>query len=237
MSARSKPSAAGPALLAIETSTTTGSIAVGRDGTSAIEVRLAPPIRHAEMLLPAIDFALDAAGIGRRELAGVAIGGGPGSFTGLRIAGATGKGLAHALGIPLYAVSGLLVQAAALAGEAGAVCAMFDARRGEVYAGCYRFEGAGSPTTLLEPCVADALEVAERLRDLDPVYVGEGAERNRERLEGVAARLTGIRDAAPAAATLLALVAADPARHRVANSASWEPDYVRASSAERGLSG
>lgn len=233
---RRSPASTGPVLLAIETSTTTGSVAVGRDGVSAVEVRLGPPIRHAEMLLPAIDFALDAAGIGRRDLAGVAIGGGPGSFTGLRIAGATGKGLVHALGIPLHAASGLLVQAAALADEAGPVCAMFDARRGQVYAACYRFEGAGSPTTLLEPCVVDALDVAERLNDVDPIYVGEGAERNRARLEGVGARLAGLRGAVPSAATLLALVAAEPARHRVAQPAAWEPDYVRASSAERGLS-
>lgn len=221
-------------LLALETSTTTGSVAVGA-GAALVEVRLAPPIRHAEALLPAIDYALAAAGVAKRELAGVAIGGGPGSFTGLRIAGATGKALAHSLGVPLFAASGLLVQAAALADASSPVCAMFDARRGEVYAACYRFEGT-AVSVLLEPAVGDALDFVERLRAHDVVYLGEGVERNRERMEEQGARLSGLRGAAPSAAALLALVAAAPERYRVPEPAAWEPAYVRASSAERGLS-
>lgn len=230
------PRAAGPAWLAIETSTAVGAVAVGRDGRSAIEVRLAPPTRHAEELLPAIEYALRAAAVDRRELAGIAIGGGPGSFTGLRIAAATGKALVHALGIPLYAASGLLAQAASLDAGAAPVCALFDARRGEVYAACYRFSGADAPETLLEPSVGDAVDFVERLRPLGPIYVGDGAERNRARLEEAGAKLSLTRDAAPSASRLLELVAAHPARYHVGDPAAWQPDYVRASSAERGLS-
>ena len=220
-------------ILALETSTTTGSVAVGA-AAALVEVRLAPPIRHAEALLPAIDYALDAVGVARRDIAGIAIGGGPGSFTGLRIAGATGKALAHTLGVPLYALSGLLAQAAALAGSTRPVCAMFDARRGEVYAGCWRFDGM-VPDALLEPAVGDALGFVERLRAHDVVYVGEGAERNRARLEGAGARLSELYGATPSAALLIELVAAQPDRWRVDAPAAWQPAYVRASSAERGL--
>lgn len=225
----------GAAILAIETSTTTGSVAVGWPA-AIVEIRLAPPIRHAEALLPAIEYALAAAGVAKRELAGIAVGAGPGSFTGLRIAGATAKALAHALDMPLFAVSGLLVQAAALAHVTAPVCAMFDARRGEVYAACYRFDGPGPPSVLLEPAVGDALAFAERLRAFDPLYVGEGADRNRARLIEAGMRLAGLAGATPSAAALIELVAAAPERHRIAEPAAWQPDYVRASSAERGLS-
>ena len=221
-------------LLAIETSTTTGSVAVGRD-SAALEVRLAPPIRHAEALLPAIDYALRGAGIAKRELGGIVVGGGPGSFTGLRIAAATAKALSHALGAPLFAASGLLAQAAVLADSRRPVCALFDARRGEVYAGCWRFDEA-APEVLLEPDVGDALVFVERLRDLDPLYVGEGATRNAERLEAAGAHLAGVRDPYPSAAALLGIVAAAPDRYRVEEASAWQPSYVRASSAERSLS-
>ena len=220
-------------LLAIETSTTSGSVALG-DGAAAIEIRLAPPIRHAEALLPAIDHALATAGIAKRDLGGVVVGGGPGSFTGLRIAAATAKALVHSLEIPLFAGSGLLAQAALLADAGTPVCALFDARRGEVYAACYRFEGS-VPEVLLEPDVGDALDVVARLRTLDPLYVGEGAIRNAERLAQAGVRVSGVRDPYPSAAALLALVGAAPERYRVAEARAWQPSYVRASSAERAL--
>ena len=220
-------------LLAIETSTTTGSVALG-SGSAAVEIRLAPPIRHAEALLPAIDHALASAGVAKRALGGVVVGGGPGSFTGLRIAAATAKALALSLDVPLFAASGLHAQAALLADADTPVCAMFDARRGEVYAACYRFGAA--PAVLLEPDVGDALGFVERLRALDPVYVGEGVARNAERLAAAGARLAGVRDPYPSAAALLALVAAAPDAYRVAEPGAWQPNYVRASSAERGLS-
>ena len=225
----------GAPLLAIETSTTTGSVAAGVE-RAAVEVRLAPPVRHAEALLPAIEFVLDAAGIRKRDLAGIVVGGGPGSFTGLRIAAATGKALAHALGAPLFAGSGLLAQAAVLADASVPVCALFDARRGEVYAGCYHFQAPAAPSVLLEPMVGDALAVVELLRAHDPLYVGEGAQRNAHLLLDAGARLAGMSDAAPSAAALLRLVAAAPERFRVTDPAAWQPLYVRASSAERGLS-
>lgn len=224
-------------LLAIETSTTTGSVAIGVGaGHAAVEVRLAPPIRHAEALLPAIEYALAAAGVSKRDLAGVVVGGGPGSFTGLRIAAASAKALVHSLDIPLFSASGLLAQAAVLADQPTAVCALFDARRGEVYAACYRFEGTAAPSVLLEPDVGDAIDFVDRLRELDPLYVGEGATRNAQRLMAAGVRLAGVLEPYPSAAALLGIVAAAPERHHVDEPPAWQPHYVRASSAERGLS-
>ena len=226
----------GRSYLAIETSTTTGSVAVGDAAGAVVEVRLAPPVRHAEALLPAIDYALATANIDKRALGGIVVGSGPGSFTGLRIAAATAKALVHSLGVPLYGASGLLAQAAVVADAGAPVCALFDARRGEVYAACYRFDAAGAATALLEPDVGDLLDFVERLRELNPVYIGEGVTRNAARLAEAGARHAAVREPYPSAAALLALVAQSPERYHIADAAAWQPLYVRASSAERGLS-
>ncbi|HSJ09799.1 MAG TPA: tRNA (adenosine(37)-N6)-threonylcarbamoyltransferase complex dimerization subunit type 1 TsaB [Longimicrobiales bacterium] len=213
-------------LLAIETSTDAGSIALGRGPEVAGEVLIGSYTRHAETLLPALEFLLASTKLARGDIDGIVVGAGPGSFTGVRIAAASARGLALGLGVPLYAYSSL----AALAADAHtdrAVCALFDARRGEVYAACYR---AGE--TLLEP---DALPVAallDRVREHDPVFVGEGAVRYAHELGCAPPALRW-----PRASALLRLAAADPAGGRVADGAAWEPSYLRASGAERGIRG
>jgi tRNA threonylcarbamoyladenosine biosynthesis protein TsaB len=94
-------------------------------------------------LLDAIDAVCTGAGVAPLDLDAVAIGAGPGSFTGLRIGMATAKGIAFAARCPLWTASSL----AALARDefdrdpSGAVVAVLDARRGEIYAGAFRLEG------------------------------------------------------------------------------------------------
>lgn len=85
--------------------------------------------------------ALARAGVAARALAAVACGRGPGTFTGTRVAVATAKGLAYGLGRPVVPVS-TLAAVAASPGHAGPVLAVVDARRGEVYGGRWRCEGA-----------------------------------------------------------------------------------------------
>lgn len=128
-------------LLALDTSTLTASVAVlDGDRVVQLESRADPHAsaksggRTSEVLV-AIDDACRQAGIAPGELQAVAVGAGPGSFTGLRIGMATAKGIAFAAGVPLWAVSSL----AALAyGHAGLVGAVLDARRGEIFAGVYQ---------------------------------------------------------------------------------------------------
>src|SRR5919106_2601048 len=92
--------------LAIDTSTPLGSVAVGKAGAVLAEIVLGVHSRHSEALLLAIDFVLKNAEVDKkRDLAGIVVGGGPGSFTGLRISGATAKALATALGCPLFSFS------------------------------------------------------------------------------------------------------------------------------------
>jgi tRNA threonylcarbamoyladenosine biosynthesis protein TsaB len=222
-------------LVAIETATDLGSVALGAGGDVAGEVLVGTRSRHAEVILPALEFLLRSLGLARQDLSGVVVGGGPGSFTGVRVAAATARGLAHGLGVPLYAYSSLAAAAATTAVMEGPVCPMFDARRGEVYAACYRLLSGGAVETVLPPWAAPVEEVLERVAALAPRFVGEGAIR-------YAARL-GIEPpwpVEPRASALLRIAAADlagPGAGRVHDLAGWEPDYVRASGAERGIAG
>jgi tRNA threonylcarbamoyl adenosine modification protein YeaZ len=105
-------------LLAIDTSTARVVVALGRlDGSLVAERTWTAGYRHGETLLPAVAGLLDERGLGRTAVAGVVVGTGPGTFSGLRVGFATAKGLAHGLGCPIVAVpsgEALLAAAAAL---------------------------------------------------------------------------------------------------------------------------
>jgi tRNA threonylcarbamoyladenosine biosynthesis protein TsaB len=219
--------------LAVETSTDYGSIAIGR-GTDLIgEVVIGARSRHAESLLPALDFLLRSARLARRDVRGIVVGAGPGSFTGVRVAAATVLGLATGLGVPLYAFSSLAALALEAAAAAGAVCAVFDARRGEVYAACYQRDASRDILrTLLEPEAMPVAELRARTQPMSVTYTGDGARRYADAL--------GIQPppaAFPRAAALLRLAAADPEGSLVEQPSAWEPSYLRSSGAERGVAG
>jgi tRNA threonylcarbamoyladenosine biosynthesis protein TsaB len=219
-------------LLAIETSTDYGSIAIGRGADLVSEVVIGARSRHAESMLPALDFMLRSARLTRRDIRGIVVGAGPGSFTGVRVAAATARGLAAGLQVPLYAFSSLATLAVEQAGP-DVTCAVFDARRGEVYAACYeRVDGRDELRTLLEPEAMHVDDLRARTADMKAAYVGDGARRYADALGIVAPP-----PAFPRAAGLLRLAAAAPASGLVARDAAWEPSYLRSSGAERGIAG
>jgi tRNA threonylcarbamoyladenosine biosynthesis protein TsaB len=145
-------------ILAIDTSTRTASVAV-LGGAREVEIDHAVT-SHSDDLVALIDRALADAGVALAELDAIAVGAGPGSFTGLRIAMATAKGLCFAAGLPLWPASSLaalaldavdtLAAADPPEDPAGALFVpLLDARRDEVFAGLYRAEGGG--VTALAP--------------------------------------------------------------------------------------
>jgi tRNA threonylcarbamoyladenosine biosynthesis protein TsaB len=163
----------------------------------------------------------------------VVVGGGPGSFTGVRVAGATAKGLVRVLGVPLFAYSGLQALAAgAGAASSRPVCALFDARRDEVYAACYRF--AAGIETILAPVVLPVDDLLTELRGVDPIYAGDGALRYRAAIEGAGGEVAPAFQAVPRGGALLWLAEIAPEAGRVDDPAAWEPEYLRAAGAERG---
>jgi tRNA threonylcarbamoyladenosine biosynthesis protein TsaB len=208
-------------------------VAVGVDGRVAAERVLEATVGASSLLMPAVDEAVRAAGLSPRGLAAVVVGGGPGSFTGLRIAAATGKAIARALGVPLFAYSGLMAAAAAHRESRRAVCALFDARNREVFAGCWRFAADGADE-LLAPIILKVDDVIPRVRDASPLFTGDGAALHRGELEAAFGPDSVAAEAAESpAAALLWLARALPERGRVAQPAAWEPEYLRASGAER----
>ena len=133
-------------LLGLDTATSTAGIAILDGDRTLAEARHDTAGRGADLLV-AIDRLCRDAGIAPAELDAIAIGAGPGSFTGLRIGMATAKGIAFAARSPLWTVSSLAAMADhelrdggsyTAPGYDGVVCAVLDARRGEFYAGAYR---------------------------------------------------------------------------------------------------
>ena len=121
-------------ILALETATDPGSVALWRDGD--VVGRECPVGRsNSETLLPLAESILRDAGLGFTDLEGIAFGVGPGSFTGLRVACGVAQGLAVARGLPLLGVCTLQAMAQASGGER--VVVALDARMGEVYSGVF----------------------------------------------------------------------------------------------------
>lgn len=221
--------------LALDTSTRTGSVALGVVGGPALELlgeeTLEVSATHSETVLPAIDRLLRRVGRRPGELELVAVGAGPGSFTGVRIGAALARGLCFPERAELHAWSSLAAIAAGAEAE-GALCALLDARRGQVYAAGYEVSGAA----VTERCPPEAGALQELLERLDPAawtFAGSLAEPQRAAVEAAGGRLLSPERGRPTGRGLLRLVQLDPAGGRVADPARWEPEYVRASSAER----
>lgn len=125
-------------LLAVETATAACSAALYIDGEIR-ERRAHAPRQHAALILPMIDSLLAEAQVQAAQLAGIAFGRGPGSFTGVRIAASVVQGIAFAADLPVIAVSTLAALAQGAMRETGAqrVLAALDARMSEVYWGAY----------------------------------------------------------------------------------------------------
>lgn len=217
--------------LALETSTALGSVAIGDGADLLAECALSVRATHSETVLGEVDRLLGRTGAAPSDLEAVVVGAGPGSFTGVRIAAALAKGLCYARDLPLYAFSSLRALAASV-GHAP-VCTMFDARRDEVYAAAYR-DGAEGPAAL-EPSVLPVEGLLERLAPVDEwAFAGEGALRHADILESAGGVVLPAHLGVPRAAALLWLARARP-EGRVADRTRWEPSYVRASGAERGV--
>lgn len=168
-----------------------GPVGAGADsGPSAVLAsrRVTEQRRHAELLAPMVAEVLAEAGVDRRALTAVVVGTGPAPFTGLRAGLVTARTLALALGIPVHGVCSLeaiaapALRAAAAAGSPDAeVLVVTDARRREVYAARYRWDGHDL-VAVLAPQVDHAEEVAARGAATGAVVVGPGASLHAEHL-------------------------------------------------------
>jgi tRNA threonylcarbamoyladenosine biosynthesis protein TsaB len=160
-------------VLAVETSTLAGGAAL-LDGDRVVgQYLLDVGATHSERLMVAVDRLLGDAGWTPARLEGLAVAVGPGSFTGLRLGISTVKGLALGLGIPIAAVPTLDAMAASLPFAALPVCPVLDARKHEVYASRYRWDGRAMRREWEYLALAPA-ELARRL-DEPTVLLGDAA--------------------------------------------------------------
>jgi tRNA threonylcarbamoyladenosine biosynthesis protein TsaB len=141
-------------ILAIETATECCSVALLTGERLIVRSEIAPR-RHAELLLPMCEDVLAEAGLARGSVDAIAVGRGPGAFTGVRLAISAAQGIALALGIPVIPVSSLAALALQAPDNGADVLAVIDARMGEIYAGVFR-RGNGGIEALGEETVAHA---------------------------------------------------------------------------------
>ena len=231
MSASRRPAA----VLGIDTATAESAVAVAR-GEELVFERAAEPgadgrPRHAAALLAEVEAALEAAG-GWAGVGLIAVGVGPGTFTGLRIGIATARALAQGRGLPIAPVSSLAALALGI-NSAGAQpdrprLALIDARRGEVFGALYEADSS----VVWEPFVAAPESVGQRVASLSraPLAAGDGSLRFRAEFE--AAGVEVLPDADPAhrmAARHVCTLAAEvtPGRPEQVN-----PIYLRRPDAE-----
>lgn len=151
------------AVLALDTSGPVTCVAVSRDG-EIFEEENRDLASHAEDLSELVKGVLSKAGVAPAELAGLVVGSGPGSFTGLRIGLGFMKGMALALELPLRAVSSMHAMASGSCRTAQCVAVLGDARSGGLFAALYeRADGAEALVTVLSPFLAPRAEAFERI--------------------------------------------------------------------------
>jgi tRNA threonylcarbamoyladenosine biosynthesis protein TsaB len=177
-------------LLGIDTSTPASAACVLLDDGQSFEVapdpaRLRERPAHARELMPAVAEVMERAGARFDGLEAIAVGVGPGTFTGLRIGIATARALASAAGLLLRPVSSLAALAAGMDGDAR--LPLIDARRGELFAALYDASGS----SIWPPFVAPPETVAERVREagLTAGAAGDGSIRFRRVLEASGIRV------------------------------------------------
>ncbi len=163
-----------PTVLAIDTSGPVAGCAVLKGGRIVHQIAMNHGLTHSETIMPAVDAALEGAGLRCGDVDVFAAVAGPGSFTGVRIGVCAAKGLAHAAGKPCAAVHALEALAMNFYGFDGLCCPILDARRGQVYCAAFDMAG-GMPVRALDDAalpLADFLATLPEGRRL--VFVGDG---------------------------------------------------------------
>jgi tRNA threonylcarbamoyladenosine biosynthesis protein TsaB len=225
-------------LLALDTSTAQVSVAFGDGGSVLGSVQLTGGRRHAEQLAPAIDYLRTECGVELRDLTAIAVGTGPGLFTGLRVGVTTAKVMAQALRVPVVSVPSLDLVAYPLRHSERTIVAVLDARRREVFAARYQpvpggvqrvsDYGVHAPAELVADLLADVAEFPHGL-----LLAGDGVDRFPAEFAALDhAETAGPEFAAPSVDALVALATARVEREEFERPADLRPLYLRQSDAE-----
>ncbi len=222
-------------ILGIESATAQVGCAIGGAEGVLASFHSAKGRRHAETLVPAIEFLCASTGIALREVGVVAVDIGPGLFTGLRVGVATAKAMASALRVPAIGLSSLDLLAHQVRHSPRLIVAVIDARRGEVFSAAYRHVPGGIQR-LSEPKVGTAEDLANELRSTndEALLVGDGAIRYREVLaqDSGKVEIGTVGTQWPSAADLVELAQPRALREEFVQPWEIEPLYLRKADAE-----
>lgn len=160
-------------ILGIETSTYSGSVAILNNETVLGEYLINIGPVHSEKIVPAINWLLNQTEISKHKLDLIAVSKGPGSFTSLRIGMSIAKGLSYSLGTNIIGISSLETVASNVYFADYDICSLIDAKRGDVFASVYIYEGLSLVNKIKEQLVS----VDDLCKKIDEttVFVGEGA--------------------------------------------------------------
>jgi tRNA threonylcarbamoyladenosine biosynthesis protein TsaB len=221
-------------LLAIDTSTPRVAVAIGESGRVRAEVGLAGRRRHAEQLAPAIAYLCEQTKVELDQLAAVAVGIGPGLFTGLRVGVTTAKIMAQALRVPVVPVPSLDLVAYPLRYSRCLVAVVLDARRHEVYSAQYRpVPGGVQRTSDYTVGSADDLVAELAAGGEEVLLAGDGVDANRDAFAVLDRwERAGADFEAPSAGALVALASGRVEREEFVSPYDVRPLYLRASDAE-----
>ena len=228
-------------ILAIDSSGQVAGVALIEDQECIAEYTVNYKKTHSQTLLPMLEEIRKMTELDLSTIDGIAVAAGPGSFTGLRIASATAKGLGQALNKPLIGVPTVDGLAYNLYGTDKLICPLMDARRNQTYTGLYEFRKKEETMELvvLEPQCAVALdEIIDKInkRNREVIFLGDGVSVFSQQLrEKVKVPFTF----APAccnrqrAAAVGVLGMEYMKLKRVQEAAEHRPEYLRLSQAER----
>ncbi|MGN0342322.1 MAG: tRNA (adenosine(37)-N6)-threonylcarbamoyltransferase complex dimerization subunit type 1 TsaB [Roseburia sp.] len=225
-------------ILGLDSSGLVASVAVVEDQELRGEFTMNYKKTHSQTLLPMLDQLAQMIELDLNSLDAIAVAGGPGSFTGLRIGSATAKGLGLALDKPLVHVPTIDALAYNLYGAKSLICPLMDARRNQTYTGIYHFDEEGEMYSDLPQCAVGIEEILETINEKQQpvIFLGDGVavfenvirQNCRVPYQFAPAHVNKQRAAAVAALGLLYY-----RQGRYESAADHKPDYLRLSQAER----
>ena len=222
-------------ILGIETATAQVGCALGGVEGVFASFHASRGKRHAETLVPAIQFVCQTAQVSLDEVSVVAVDIGPGLFTGLRVGIATAKAMASALRVPMIGLSSLDLLAHQVRHSPRLIVPVLDGKRGEIFSAAYRHVQGGIQR-LSEPRVGTAEDLANELRAgrQEALLVGDGALRYADVLaeDSGQVELGHVGTQWPSAADLVELAHPRALREEFVQPWELEPLYLRKSDAE-----
>ena len=172
-------------LLAIDTSNQTLTLAVSEDQQLLGEYTMNVKKNHSLSLMPAISKLVSSVGLLPNDIDRIVVAKGPGSYTGLRIGVTTAKTLAYTMKKELVGISSLKIIAANCFLERGPIVPLFDARRNNVYTGCYEYQNGVCINTVADQHI-DLKKWLGLLKTLPTVYfVGEDVIKFKELIQSI----------------------------------------------------